>query len=189
MVKESVTGTALVGRIDQQQLLAHLPQALLQHMPLQVKQSYQWHRRELYQHFLEGLEGLVLAHRYNLPQQVQLYSAKLYDLVTQDMATRVGDLVQEHFDYKPRYYQHASYPLPAKFTEATRSHTYWDYQRAESFAQQVPVAALRRMQLLDRYSIQVEGYWVAEKRAYRPLPDPLLCASFGRWVVSLAMWK
>lgn len=190
MRNRHTTGSTLVTTMDQQLLLSRLPQSIVQHLPAQLQGSYQWHRRENQLQFLEHVEGLVLAHQYNLAQQIRLYGQQLFDLVTQDMAERVGDLVFDHLGYDAKLYHHTTYPLPKTFQQSIpRSNAYWYYMPLQDFGQQVPVAALRTMQLLDHKGIVAEQYWVAEKRAYRPLRDPLLCASFGRWVVSLAMWK
>jgi len=168
------------------------------HLPPAVRDEYQWHRRENELVFRNHLEAFAISVRFQLPKQVALYAEQIRDLYDKDRTERIHDLL-EHHGYRGRYFfaeknLRSVATFSEVFEEADYSNgytkKYWHYKRIDKFGQQIPLQALRVLLILEQQGITPEALWVAEKKQdTRRLPDPLLCASFGSWVVTLAAWE
>lgn len=176
-----------------------------------------WHNSENRRKFLkEYYPALALAAALERSNQVAKYQERIADLVNLDRAERVQELIRRETGYV-RLLQ--SYPraLPKKqFTLPIKTHTrwsrntqekvreVWQFKRIRDHRKTLPLHALEAMMLLKTEGIDPDDYWVGKKvekvtpvqtARVRPrtrrtsLPDPVLAASFGRHVVTLAEWE
>jgi hypothetical protein len=161
--------------------------------------SYEWFDPANRQEFLSYLRGLIFIRQHGgVGNQLRLYQAKLAERVAKDQVERVAGLVRQTLGYEGLKYHHPE-PLPVggfrvpiicTVTHHTVESDYWQFRRLAVASQLVPPSALQAWALLEQAKVLPEALWVAEKRrAMRPLRDPLLCVSFGRWVVAIAQWE
>ena len=191
-VSTTTQSVSMVSDLPDTDLDVRLPQIL--------KSDYRWFNEKNKQEALTHLEGLVTAFQFGLSKQVALYKGKIIDIVAHDMAERTAALIAQQFAFKGLTYLHPKQLSQKTFSvpiskDGSREQK-WVYRRIENFGQLVPPQALRTLAYLREAGIVPEGLWVADKKevihsypaATNRLPDPVLCASFGRWIVALAEW-
>jgi hypothetical protein len=162
---------------------------------LELPHGYHWHRPENEQAFLENAEGLCRAGRYGLNKQMAIYGNDIVDLYHKDRAELVSDLVGDVLHYQARRYAADTTPTGPfeELIEVDRNgritvRKYWKYVPVMDYGQKMPLHALRALGVLEKYNVNPDALWVATYYEDIEVKDPLLCASFGRYVVSIAQW-
>ena len=169
-----------------------LPVEVMQEFPPALQNGYEWFNKKNERVFRDLVEGLVIAWQHDLNKQIALYKAQIVDILSKDGADRVAALSSKELQYGKLWYQHPDPALKQPIQMRDQNST-WVFHRLVVFSHLVPPSALRALAFLDTHEIVPDELWVAEKkerrRTPRSRPDPILCASFGRYFVALAEWK
>jgi len=183
-------------------------------LPEALRAGYEWFSPNNRSTFAAHMEGLNVADNMKLTTQVELYKHKIMDVFGYDLAERAQALAAPTFSEpgarggsrsskNAHIVQGSDYPLPTTFTVPIREYydassyelvqQYWTYRQLSAYGQIVPPHALTTLARIVQEPIKPDQAWVAVKEeqrtSVRPLLDPLLCVSFGRWIVPIAEWK
>jgi hypothetical protein len=159
-----------------------------------VQANQRWYNTANEQEFLSLAEGLALACRHKLTIQIQRYTEQIHDLADKDRADLTVALLAQSLHYTSvcAHHQWDLQPnavVSISWRGAVQS---WQLQPLSAYFRGIPLQALQALDKVYTSGIVPNGLWIAEpyraptvSHGYR---DPLLCASFGRWLVVLADW-
>lgn len=203
VVEEGVNHTSLapwttVELITALETMSHSldePQDVLQ----LIEHSYAWWEQHNKAAMRPYLQAAYLARKHQLLAQYKLNVQQIFKVLTKDAADGVAQLIERQMGYKgPSYYRDDALPLvkhvftvPIAPTHAVDTFE-WVYRPIHAFANLMPLRALQAIELLADAGMAPPAYWVADKVKVLPTQrfsvDPLLCAQFGRWFLSIAEW-
>lgn len=164
-----------------------------------VEHSYAWREQRNKSVMLPYLQAAYLARKHELDGQYKLNVQQVFKALTKDVADGVAKLIDRQMRYKAQfYYRDDALPLVENTFRVLITPTHgpdrfeWVYQPIHLFANLMPLRALQAIELLTDAGMVAQAYWVADKIKVLPTQrlsvDPLLCAQFGRWFLSIAEW-
>jgi len=168
-----------------------------------IQQAYPWFAKKNQVEAQPYLEGACIAREHGIQQQVWLYANMVLKIVTQDRAEWTLHLVEQQIGYKGELYyrpdhesiptQQFTVPIPPAQTGYTSDRFEWVYIPIGAYATMIPPRALQTLAWVEKQGAPTQAYWVADKvkvQSTRRLKiDPVLCAQYGRWFVSICYWR